>query len=53
LNHLVCFDPVNIAHEFYLNLLSVFPPQRKVLISNVFVLLESLKGQLVGGDVFE
>src|ERR1700722_10315275 len=53
LNNLGRFDPVNIAHEFDLNVLSISPPQGKVFVTDVFVLLECLEGRMIGGDVLE
>src|SRR4029077_1195788 len=53
LDHLLHFDPVNIAYEFDVDLFSISPPQRKVFVTDIFVLLERLKGRTIGGDVFE
>src|ERR1700752_5210222 len=53
LDNLLRFHPVNIAHEFDLNLLSISPPQRKVFVTDIFVLLKCLKGRTISGDVVE
>ena len=53
LNNLPLFDPVNIAYELNLDLFSVAPSKWKVVVTDIFVLLEFLEGRLIGGDVFE
>ena len=49
LDNLVRFDPVNIAHEFNLNLLPISPPQRKIFVTDIFILLECFKGRTIAG----
>src|ERR1051325_8498276 len=53
LNHFVGLNPVNVAHEFDLDLLPIPPSERKVFVADIFILLERLKGGAIGGDVFE